>query len=175
MLAAAAWPGAQVPALSYYKDLRVVVESCIHEVALQDPAVMQFVRLAPPGELFERIPLDLLERVVRAVSRIRAQVAAAQGVEPLEASEAAAADAALAGASRTELADMLMDFGENDAYGRMLCSRGKVRQRQASQRSPYVRLTDCRRRDESSPFVPPLARAIQGAHWWGTAGRKGAQ
>ena len=72
---------------------------------------------------------------MRAINRLRAEVDAVQGIDPMTESEALAADAALALASRTELADELMEFGEHDPYGRMLCARGKVRQRSP----PYTR------------------------------------
>ena len=54
----------KVPEISYYKDLREVVSQCIREVALHRPSVMAFVKSTPDDELFERIPIDVLQTVV---------------------------------------------------------------------------------------------------------------
>ena len=56
----------KVPEISYYKDLRTVVSQCIREVALyrECECVMDFVKSTPDDELFERIPIDLLRKVV---------------------------------------------------------------------------------------------------------------
>ena len=60
----------EVPTISYYKELRVVATHCIQEIALRNPAVMRYVKTVPETELFERIPLDLLQEVVGLITAI---------------------------------------------------------------------------------------------------------
>ena len=54
----------EVPAISYYKELRVVATQCIQEIALRNPVVMRYLQTVPETELFERVPLHLLQEVV---------------------------------------------------------------------------------------------------------------